>query len=69
MYIYTTRPEKIKTTNLFLGMLVDSEIDLSTRNGNARVFINSRYHNLINSGAYQQDRYQQRALISMVNSW
>jgi hypothetical protein len=37
-------------------MLVDSEIDLSTRKGNARVFINSRYHNVMNSGAYQQDR-------------
>jgi hypothetical protein len=39
-----------------LGLLVDSEIDLSTRNGNARVFINSRYLNVIKSGAYQQDR-------------
>ncbi len=31
-----------------------------------RVFINSRYHKVINSEAYQQDRYQQRALINMV---
>jgi hypothetical protein len=38
-----------------LGMLVDNEIDLSTRKGNVRVFINSRYHNVMNSGAYQQD--------------
>ena len=30
-------------------MLVDSEIDLSTRNGNTRVFIYRRYHN-VNSG-------------------
>jgi hypothetical protein len=26
-----------------VGLLVDSEIGLSTRNGNARVFINGRY--------------------------
>ena len=38
-----------------LGMLVDSEIDLSTRNGNARVLINIRYDNVMNSGAYQQN--------------
>jgi hypothetical protein len=48
---------------------VDCEIDLSTRNGNARLFINSRYLNVIKSGAYQRDRYQQRPLINMVNSW
>ena len=29
-------------TVLAVGILVDSEIDLSTRNGNTRVFINSR---------------------------
>ena len=28
-------------------MLVDGEIDVSTRNGNARVFIDSRYLNLV----------------------
>jgi hypothetical protein len=38
-------------------LLVDSEIDLSTRNVNAKVFINIRYLNIIKSGAYQQDRY------------
>ena len=47
-------------------MLGDSEIDVSTRNGNARVFINSHYLNVIKSGAYQQGRYQQRLLITMV---
>jgi len=52
-----------------LGLLVDSEVDLSTRNGNARVFINSRYLNVIKSGGYQQDRHQQRPFINMVDSW
>jgi hypothetical protein len=28
--------------DVVVGMLVDSKIDLSTRNGNVRVFINSR---------------------------
>ena len=46
-------------------MLVDIEIDLATRNGNDRVFIN----NVINSDAYQQDPHQQRALNDMVDSW
>jgi hypothetical protein len=49
-----------------------SEMDLSTRNGNSRVFINSLYHNVINSGPYQflisRDRYQQRSLINMLSS-
>jgi len=30
-----------------IGLLVDSEIDLSTRNGNARVLMNSRYDDLV----------------------
>ena len=47
-----------------LGML-DCAIDLTTRNGNARVFINSRYLKVIKSGAYQQDLYQLRPLINM----
>ena len=33
------------------------------------VFSNSRLHNVVNSRAYQQDRYQQRALITIVDSW
>ncbi len=41
-----------------LGLLVDSDIDVSTRNGNTRVFINSRYLKVIKSGAHEQDRYQ-----------
>jgi hypothetical protein len=42
---------------------------LSTRNGNARVFINSRYLDFIKSGAYQQDRYQLGTLIKMFDGW
>jgi hypothetical protein len=38
-----------------VGILVDSEIDSYTRNGK--------------SGVYQQDRYQQRPLVNMVDSW
>ena len=38
---------QVKTVNFpaacTVGILVDGEIDLSTRNGNVRVFINSRY--------------------------
>ena len=51
------------------GMLVDSEINLSTRNSSARVFINRRYLNIIKSSAYQQDRYQQSHLINVVDRW
>ena len=46
-----------------VGILVDSETDVSTGNGKARVFI------VIKSGAYQQDRYQLRLLINMFDSW
>jgi hypothetical protein len=35
-------------------MLVDIEIDFSTRNGNARVFINSRYLKVKRQGVYKQ---------------
>ena len=59
----------ILSGTLVPGMLVDSEIDLSTRNGNVMVFINSRYLNVIKSGAHQQDCYQLRPLINMVDSW
>ena len=60
-----------------VGLLVDSEIDLSidlsTRNGNARVFMISGYLKIIKTGGYlkiiKQDRYQQRPLINMVDSW
>ncbi len=36
----------------WVGRLVDSGIDLPTRNGNARMFINRRYNNVINSDVY-----------------
>ena len=38
-----------------VGILVDSKIDLSTRNVYARVFITSGYLNVIKSDTYQQD--------------
>ena len=49
-----------------VGIHVDSEIVLSTRNGNVRVFINSRYLNVIKSGACQQDRHQQRLGVLLI---
>jgi hypothetical protein len=54
------RLEKALEIDVTVGLLVDSEIGLSTRNDNVRVFINSRYINVVKSGEYQQDRYQQR---------
>ncbi len=59
----------ILSGTLVPGMLVDSEIDLSTKDGSARVFINSRYLNIIKSSACQQDRYQLNHLINVVDSW
>jgi hypothetical protein len=53
-------------------MLVDSEIDLLTYQPEmvtTECLSTAFYHNVINSKAYQQDRYQQRALINMLDSW
>ena len=45
-------------------MLVDSNLDVSIGNGDAKVFITDIYHN----DAYEKDRYQPR-LVNMVDRW
>jgi hypothetical protein len=49
-----------------LGILVDSEIVLSTRYGKTRVFINK---NLINRDRLSTRPYQQRPVINKFDSW
>ena len=49
-----------------LGLLIDSEIVLSTRYGKTMVFINK---NLINRDRLSTRPYQQRPLINKVDSW
>jgi len=49
-----------------VGILLDSEIVLSTRYGKTRVFINK---NLINRDHLSTRPYQQRPLINKVDSW
>ena len=49
-----------------VGILVDSEIVLSTRYGKTMVFINK---NLINRDRLSTRPYQQRPLINKVDSW
>ena len=49
-----------------LGLLIDSEIVLSTRYGKTMVFINK---NLINRDRLSTRPYQPRPLINKVDSW
>jgi len=49
-----------------IGILVDSEIVLSTSYGKTMVFINK---NLINRDRLSTRPYQQRPLINKVDSW
>ena len=51
---------------LDVGILVDSEIVLSTSYGKTMVFINK---NLINRDRLSTRPYQQRPLINKVDSW
>ena len=55
-----------EVSDLVVGLLVDSEIVLSTRYGKTMVFINK---NLINRDRLSTRPYQQRPLINKVDSW
>ena len=57
----------IEPTIHAVGLQVDSEIDLSTRNA-APGCLSTVVINVIKSGAHQRDRYQQRPLVNMVDS-
>ena len=67
---FQTDPRQKLTPNVWtsagVGILVDSEIVLSTRYGKTMVFINK---NLINRDLLSTRPYQQRPLINKVDSW
>ena len=60
----SARPSQIRIGKV--GILVDSEIVLSTSYGKTMVFINK---NLINRDRLSTRPYQQRPLINKVDSW
>ena len=63
---YKLRDLRVSHGTPKVGLLVDSEIVLSTRYGKTMVFINK---NLINRDRLSTRPYQQRPLINKVDSW